>query len=133
QPDDYRIDVGAMRCLKPALPAVRGGAIGCYNSAAADRHAHEEGILAGREMYLEALQAEVLGRLDDGQSICIGAVSYTLGEILSEGLVSAPDLRLWADSVALDTEAARKAFRKRAYEIVEDWVKAHIDDIAMVE
>ncbi len=104
----------------------------CYNSRAAEIHAHEEGILAGREMYLESLREEVESRLNDGDSICLGAYSYNKREILSEGLGAEGELLL-AELHTLGTEAAAKALREHLETVLAQWIKDNIDDIAMVE
>ena len=87
-PEDYRIDTGAVRCLKPAQLAFRGGAIGCYNSAAADRHAHEEGIFAALDDKEREEAEAMLEALEDGGEITIDIggkpTDYDASTVLAE-------------------------------------------------
>ena len=110
----------------------------CYNSAAADIYAHEQGIEGGRQMWLESYRDEIESRLNAGESICTGAASYTKAEILGEEL-ELGDFILLAEAATqrsrqIGTEQTNiDLLLDRCDEIISEWLDEHIEAIAATE
>lgn len=108
----------------------------CYNSAAADDYAHEQGCEDKRKSRLDRFRANVEGRLYAGESVCVSHGEMTLADIVNDEL-DTTDTKMLADALILASgkrgfDAAATTLQlliERQREVVSKWIDKNLEDI----